>query len=568
MGIKRMSKRSRQELVSVTQQRYRKATKKEKTEILNQIETSTGHNRKYLMMLLKDGAPVRKERKGNRRPSYDGEVLESLKSLWRLTNYVCAKRLVPFLPILIASLERHKSMSFEPTIKAKLLKISAATADRLLKPEREKLRRSPSLTKQGNLLRKHIQIRTFADWQEDCPGFVEVDTVAHHGGVIQGPFLNTLSLTDVATGWTEGIPLRNKTGKEALRGLKLLRKRLPFPLQGLDCDNGGEFMNEELIDYCDRQRLTLTRSREYRSNDQCHIEQKNGSVIRKLTGHARYSGDEAFSILDELYMVASEYVNFFQPSLKLKSKIRVGSKSHRTYEIAQTPYQRLLCRDLSNGARLALQKQFERIDPVELFEKLTALQSKLFDLSNGKAPQREPSELRPQQEDGESTVALTMTIYQESARDEIIAKIVEKEIGEMWSPRDLEGLSTELPAVKRTLRLCLDLGFIVKLTKGRYVRIANAPEFKQLSGDPKHKSIAVAMRNHFLGTSGEVVHFRELIRYGAGSSVRCVLSRLVAAGFIERLKHNQYRRLTDSSNIRPYKTGRKANLDQGSKIKS
>ncbi len=218
------------------------------------------------------------------------------------TNYVCAKRLVPFLPDLVPTLERHGHLLLCEAVRRDLLQLSPATADRLLHAAR--LRDQPrgiGTTKAGRLLKHQVPIRTFAEWNDVRPGFMEADSVAHCGTMAEGSFLSTLVLTDVATGWTECLPLLHRTHADVLAGSAEVRRLLPFPLLGLDTDNGGEFLNYPVLAYCTEERITFTRGRTYRSNDQCYVEQKNGTIVRQLVGYDRLDGERACRQLAELY---------------------------------------------------------------------------------------------------------------------------------------------------------------------------------------------------------------------------------------------------------------------------
>jgi hypothetical protein len=227
-------------------------------------------------------------------------------------------------------------------IEAHLCRISPSTIDRLLRPWRRLGGRRPfTTTKPGSLLKNSIPIRTFADWQEDRPGFLEVDLVPHCGESSEGFYLNTLSTVDVASGWSECVGVWGK-GQERVGGaVHRVRQRLPFPLWGLDSDNGSEFINQHLYAYCRREGITFTRSRSYKKNDSCHVEQKNWSVVRRLVGYDRYSSRAALEALNRVYDLLRLYVNFFQPVMKLVSKRRHGARVHKVYDRAQTPYQRL-----------------------------------------------------------------------------------------------------------------------------------------------------------------------------------------------------------------------------------
>lgn len=252
-------------------------------------------------------------------------------------------------------------------------------ADRLLKQERKKYPRRKSTTKPGYLLKKHIPIRTYSDWSDIRPGFLEADLVAHAGSSASSQFLHTLTMTDIATGWTECSALICKSEISVLRALCSVQNELPFPLLGLDTDNGSEFINHGVLNWCESENITFTRSREYKKNDQAHLEEKNGSIVRRLIGHDRYEGEESWKILTWLYRVARLYVNYFQPSLKLSSKERDGGNVKRIYEQAATPFQRLMgSTAISEETKRKQQKRFESLDPVMLLGELEKLQSRFW----------------------------------------------------------------------------------------------------------------------------------------------------------------------------------------------
>jgi len=249
----------------------------------------------------------------------------------------------------------------------------------LLRCERIKSGRGLTTTKPGTLLKNQITIRTFADWNEQIPGFFECDLVAHCGETTMGMFLNTLVITDIITTWTECIALFKKSADDVMLGLDTARKLLPFAMLGLDVDNGSEFINHDLLDYCKENSITFTRSRPYKKNDQAHVEQKNGSIVRRLVGYDRYEGETAWEVMCELYSTLRLYINFFQPTLKLIDKIRKGSKTVKKYDKAKTPYQRILtCEHISQKTKDELTEQYENLDPIALKTKLTVLQEKLW----------------------------------------------------------------------------------------------------------------------------------------------------------------------------------------------
>jgi hypothetical protein len=228
-------------------------------------------------------------------------------------------------------------------VETQLCQMSPSTIDRLLRPYRRVGGRRPfTTTKPGSLLKNSIPIRTFADWEENRPGFLEADLVSHCGESSEGFYLTTLSTVDVASGWSECIGVWGK-GQDRVGGaVHRVRKRLPFPLLGLDSDNGSEFINQHLYTYCRREGINFTRSRPYKKNDSCHVEQKNWSVVRRLIGYDRYNSHAALDALNRVYDLLRLYVNFFQPVMKLVSKTRHGARVHKIYDRARTPYQRLL----------------------------------------------------------------------------------------------------------------------------------------------------------------------------------------------------------------------------------
>lgn len=237
----------------------------------------------------------------------------------------------------------QRELRVKVAVRQKLLQVSAATVDRLLRPERKRYElKSRARTKPGTLLKHQVPIRTFSEWDEGKPGFLEIDLVGHDGGNVQGEFLYSLKATDVASGWIETEAVRNRAQVWTFQALERIRQRLPFPLLGIDSDNDGAFINDHLLRYCKENRLTFTRSRPYRKNDNCYVEQKNYSVVRRLVGYLRYETEGEQKILEQLYRCSRLYYNFFQPNLKLLSKERIGSRVVKRYDRPRTPYQRLL----------------------------------------------------------------------------------------------------------------------------------------------------------------------------------------------------------------------------------
>ncbi|MEW6058617.1 MAG: transposase family protein [Actinomycetota bacterium] len=322
--------------------------------------------------------------------TYGPEVLEPLRLIWATLNGPAGKRLAPFMPEIVAALERAGELQVSPEVRSKLLSISAATIDRILAPERRRLRvRGRQGTKPGSLLKRQIPIRTFAEWDDARPGFCEVDLVAHDGGGPVGEFCQTLDLTCVATGWTECRAVRNKAQRWCFEALLDIEASLPFPLLGLDSDNGSELINDQLFRYCTERGITFTRSRPYRKNDNCFVEQKNWPVVRQAVGYARYDTSAELECLNELYAVLRLYVNFFQPQMRLVSKTRHGAKVTRRYDTARTPYQRiLLSPHVGQKIKQALARTYLGLNPAELKRRIAACQDRLLQINRAKPDRR------------------------------------------------------------------------------------------------------------------------------------------------------------------------------------
>ena len=309
--------------------------------------------------------------------------MPSLRVVWEASDRLCSKRLQPFLPEMIRVLRQHGEQIIDAATEGQLVRISPSTIDRLLRPHRRLGgRRGLTTTKPGSLLKSSIPIRTFADWQENKSGFVEVDLVAHCGDSTEGFYLHTLCAVDVASGWTECLPVWGK-GQERVGGaVHKMRRRLPFPLLGLDSDNGSEFINHHLFTYCHQQGITFTRSRAYKKNDSCHVEQKNGNVVRRLVGYDRYTSKAAYQCLERLYSNVRLYMNFFQPTMKLVSKTRHGAKVNKVYDTARTPYQRLLeAGVLSDAKQQELAATYHGLNPVRLLKQINSNLEQLWQLA-------------------------------------------------------------------------------------------------------------------------------------------------------------------------------------------
>ncbi len=281
---------------------------------------------------------------------------------------------------MVERLLRHNELRCDVARSKKLARMSAATIDRLLRPERQKYQlKGRSHTRPGTLLKHQIPMRTFNEWDEAQPGFLEIDLVGHDGGVLDSFHAFTLNATDVASGWTSSTALKNKAQVWSLAGVQKIQAKLPFPLLGIDSDNGSEFINETLFNFCQEHKITFTRSRPYRKNDSCFVEQKNYSVVRRAVGYQRFDTDEQLRLLNELYEVLDLYNNFFQPSMKLKSKERQGARVTKKYHQARTPYQRLLDSDyVSDEIKEQLRARYRLLNPAQLKRQIEKLQQKLL----------------------------------------------------------------------------------------------------------------------------------------------------------------------------------------------
>jgi hypothetical protein len=378
-----MSLKSKRELVEAVRPRYLKANKAEKQKILDEFTSATGYHRKHAIRLLKSRLQKRpKRRRTGYKTIYGGEVVQALEQIWEIYGRICSKRLQPFLPEGIRVLERCQEIELSEETKELLLKISSASIDRCLHPIRPHTPHGLSTTKPGSLLKKLIPVQTFTPWDEERPGFMEIDLVAHCGNSTEGQFLCTLTCTDLCTGWTEVLGLLHRSQEVVAEALHRMRQRLPFPLLGIDSDNGGEFVNDLLYRYCLVEQITFTRSRPYRKNDQAHVEQKNWSVVRHTVGYDRWETEQELALLEGIYGDLRLYINFFQPCLKLIAKERIGNQTIRRYDPAKTPYQRVLERkDISLEVKARLTHLYVQLNPAELRRRIDQKIAQLWQIS-------------------------------------------------------------------------------------------------------------------------------------------------------------------------------------------
>lgn len=377
-----MSQKSKRELLEAIRPRYLKAGRKGKKLILDEFTAATGYHRKYATRLLKHGRPRRSGKRHGLPKIYQGEVVRALKQIWEVCGRICSKRLHPFVPEMVQVLERCGEMRLPAGTKALLLRMSTATMDRCLRPVRSSYPHGLSTTKPGTLLKKAIPVRTVFPWDEDRPGFMEIDLVAHCGESVEGQFINTLTCVDVSTGWVECLAIRQRNQETVFDAIQAMRARLPFPLLGIDSDNGSEFINNMLYRYCLAQKITFTRSRPFKKNDQAHVEQKNWSVVRHLIGYDRLDSDKAYTLLQSIYDLLRFYTNFFQPVLKLVSKQHVDNKLHKRYDTAATPFQRLAGSDhIDSAIKNELAGTYAELNPVRLRSSIDQKVSELWKYS-------------------------------------------------------------------------------------------------------------------------------------------------------------------------------------------
>lgn len=381
MGI---SERAKRELIQAISERYRAASRVEKRRILDEFVALTAYHRKHAIRVLRGSSRSIAASKRSRPRVYDEAVREAVIVLWEASDRICGKRLKPLLPVLVESLERHGHLSLDDGIRARLLEASAATIDRLLAGPRAAARGRRSRVRAKPAIRKSVPVRTFADWKDPVVGYAEVDLVAHCGESVAGSFSYSLVLTDIASGWTECAALLVREGTLVVDAIDRMRTTLPFDLRGVDTDNGSEFVNEALLAYCAQHRIELTRSRPYRKNDQAWVEQKNGSVVRRLTGYGRLEGIRAAEALARLYTSSRLFVNFFQPSFKLAEKKRCGARLSKRYHTPETPCARLLADPaIGEPTKERLRAVLLSLDPLRLLDEIRTVQHHLAGLVAG-----------------------------------------------------------------------------------------------------------------------------------------------------------------------------------------
>jgi hypothetical protein len=384
--VERISKGTRSELIDALADRYRQAKKSEKSRILDELERLARCHRKHAIRLLKQAIASHDSTPASRRPGrriYGEAVKEALIVLWEASDRLCAKRIKAALPTMVTAMERHGHLALDVGVRVSVMSVSAATIDRMLKPIREQAKPRRRRRRVASKPARRVPLKTFTDWVDSPPGALEIDMVAHCGGNMSGSFIHSLVATDVCTGWVEAVPLLAREQSVVVEGLKVLIERFPMATIGINSDNDSAFINDTLIEFCLAQGIEFTRARAYRKNDQAWIEQKNGAVIRGLLGYDRYSGVVAGQAMAQLYAAARLYVNFFQPSFKLRNKTRTGARVTKTYDAPVTPFERLLAHD---GVDARIKEQLRErqltLDPLALLQHVRAAQSALAALSS------------------------------------------------------------------------------------------------------------------------------------------------------------------------------------------
>ena len=372
---------ARREVVSAVTERYRSAKRAEKGRILDALCATTGWHRKHAVRALRQCetvAPGEVEAPRERRRRYGATIKDALTALWEASDRVCGKRLKVMIPTLLPALEQHGRLQLGHADRDRVLAVSAATIDRLLVDV--KVAASGGRRRRAGFYsdRREVPIRTFNDWNSPPPGFCEVDMVAHGGMSVAGSFIQTLTMVDIATGWTECLPLVTRDGSLVVEAMKHAQSLFPWLLRGVDFDNDSAFMNDVVVPWCRDQKLEVTRARAYKKNDQAFVEQKNGAVVRRLMGYGRFDGVETARVMGRLYAAARLYVNFFQPSFKLKEKRREGAKVIKRYHPPSTPYERALAHPKVTAAvKKRLRDQYRSLDPVGLLAGIRAIQDEL-----------------------------------------------------------------------------------------------------------------------------------------------------------------------------------------------
>lgn len=365
---------------------YRRANRRKKSEIISALTISTGLSREHIVRVLRgkyryQGTNIKDGR--GRKPIYGMEHKRTLVFIWELLSWPSSRRLAAAMKDVLINLEKTQRLCLDDDLKTKMLAMSHGTMDRLLRHDRRIQRGfGRSTTKPGSLLKSQIPMRRGTDWDNNKPGFMEIDLVAHCGEANAGTYICTLDGTDVASGWTECRAVLNKARTHTLEAMKDIRVHLPIPLLGIDSDNGSEFINDHFLHYCKTEKLVFTRSRPNHSNDSCYVEQKNWSVVRRYLGYARLEGQNIVDAMNDFYYLLSLYNNFFLPSQKLIQRQRNGDKVQKKHDRALTPYRRLLKDpNVDSIDKQRLTDTYQTLDIIQIHESMQTCLERIADLT-------------------------------------------------------------------------------------------------------------------------------------------------------------------------------------------